>query len=155
MPSRATRYTLPPSPPSPPSGPPRGMNFSRRKLTQPLPPLPACTWMSASSTNFIGKRPAGPGPCGTRLKPRSVRYDVDVRAALRPLGSEHDATWSGREQSVIAADADVRARMKARAPLANDDVAGEHLLAAKTLHAEPFRLRVAAVLRAAACLLVC
>src|SRR5215469_1534211 len=44
---------LPPSPPSPPSGPPMGMNFSRRKLTTPLPPLPAITLMMASSTNFI------------------------------------------------------------------------------------------------------
>src|SRR5690554_2935554 len=43
----------PPSPPSPPSGPPLGMNFSRRKLRQPLPPLPASTVMVASSTNFI------------------------------------------------------------------------------------------------------
>lgn len=46
-------YTLPPSPPLPPSGPPLGMNFSRRKLRQPLPPLPAFTVMTASSTNLI------------------------------------------------------------------------------------------------------
>jgi len=32
--------TSPPWPPSPPSGPPRGTNFSRRKLTQPRPPSP-------------------------------------------------------------------------------------------------------------------
>jgi len=31
----------PPLPPSPPSGPPRGTNFSRRKLEQPSPPSPA------------------------------------------------------------------------------------------------------------------
>ena len=49
----ATSQTPPPSPPSPPSGPPRGMNFSRRKLTQPGPPLPATTRMVASSTNFM------------------------------------------------------------------------------------------------------
>src|SRR5690606_42106403 len=30
------------------------MNFSRRKPTQPLPPLPAVTVISASSTNFMG-----------------------------------------------------------------------------------------------------
>src|ERR1700733_2836512 len=53
MPSTARRYTLPPCPPSPPSGPPKGTNFSRRKLTQPRPPLPACTLSLASSTNFM------------------------------------------------------------------------------------------------------
>src|SRR6185437_14913165 len=52
-PSSATSHTLPPSPPSPPLGPPNGMNFSRRKLAQPSPPLPACTLMMASSTNFM------------------------------------------------------------------------------------------------------
>jgi hypothetical protein len=30
------------------------MNFSRRKLMQPLPPSPAWTLMIASSTNFMG-----------------------------------------------------------------------------------------------------
>ena len=40
-----------PGAPSPPSGPPRGTNFSRRKLRQPRPPSPAATWMSTSSTN--------------------------------------------------------------------------------------------------------
>src|SRR4026209_2378021 len=49
---QARRKTLPPSPPSPPSGPPRGMNFSRRKLRQPRPPLPAGAWVSTSSTNI-------------------------------------------------------------------------------------------------------
>src|SRR5712691_11829805 len=42
---------LPPWPPSPPEGPPRGTYFSRRKATQPLPPLPAFTNILASSTN--------------------------------------------------------------------------------------------------------
>jgi hypothetical protein len=53
MPSSARSVTLPPSPPSPPSGPPKGTNFSRRKLTQPRPPLPATTLIFASSTNFM------------------------------------------------------------------------------------------------------
>src|SRR6266850_2150162 len=42
---------LPPLPPSPPEGPPRGTYFSRRKATQPLPPLPAFKNILASSTN--------------------------------------------------------------------------------------------------------
>src|SRR3990167_7805834 len=44
----------PPSPPSPPLGPPFSMNFSRRKLMQPLPPSPAFTKIDTSSTNFMG-----------------------------------------------------------------------------------------------------
>src|SRR5690348_17009150 len=62
-PSSATSHTEPPKPPSPPSGPPNGMNFSRRKLMQPLPPSPAWTLMFASSTNFIGW--SGNGERGT------------------------------------------------------------------------------------------
>src|SRR5579883_1494006 len=51
--SSACRYTLPPSPPSPPSGPPKGINFKRKKLQAPLPPFPASTEITASSTNFM------------------------------------------------------------------------------------------------------
>ena len=54
-PSRATRITLPPSPPSPPSGPPKGTYFSRRKLTQPSPPLPASKQTTTSSTNIVSR----------------------------------------------------------------------------------------------------
>jgi len=59
--SSASSQTLPPSPPSPPSGPPSGMNFSRRKLTQPLPPSPAITSISASSTSFMAGADRGLG----------------------------------------------------------------------------------------------
>src|SRR5213595_1696868 len=44
--------TSPPRPPSPPSGPPFGTNFSRRKLTQPRPPFPACAKTLIRSTNI-------------------------------------------------------------------------------------------------------
>ena len=71
--SSATRYTSPPSPPSPPSGPPFGMYFSRRKLTQPLPPSPASTRIWTSSTNFIGNR---------HLNSKN-RYAITVIRALR------------------------------------------------------------------------
>src|SRR2546423_13966814 len=51
---------LPPLPPSPPSGPPRGTNFSRRKLMQPSPPRPASTSMVTRSTNIgVGVRGRG------------------------------------------------------------------------------------------------
>src|SRR5690606_416737 len=57
--SSATSHTLPPAPPSPPSGPPLGMNFSWRNPTHPLPPLPAMTWISASSTSFMAGMVSG------------------------------------------------------------------------------------------------
>src|SRR5207302_380508 len=48
--------TSPPLPPSPPSGPPFGTNFSRRKLTHPRPPLPACAKTLIRSTNIAPSR---------------------------------------------------------------------------------------------------
>src|SRR5206468_2542167 len=50
----ARRITSPPRPPSPPSGPPFGTNFSRRKLTLPRPPFPACAKTLTRSTNILG-----------------------------------------------------------------------------------------------------
>src|SRR4029077_15241774 len=50
----ARRFTFPPRPPSPPSGPPFGTNFSRRKLTDPRPPFPACAKTFIRSTNMAG-----------------------------------------------------------------------------------------------------
>jgi hypothetical protein len=52
-----------------------GTNFSRRKLTQPRPPLPACTLSLASSTNFMRM---GSG-AGAEIKRGQV--------ALPPFGS--------------------------------------------------------------------
>src|SRR5690606_19984082 len=162
------------------------MNFSRRKLTVPLPPRPASTRISASSTNFTASEPsrraaegaarsflderrrAAPGvgradeKAPTRGASRrrahggaSGRHDAHVLALPRSLRLERDPAVHEREQRVIAADADIRSRMKARAPLAHDDVAGRDALAAEALHAEPFGFGIAAVLRAAACLFVC
>ena len=48
----------------------------------------------------------------------------------------HGAIDEGK-QGVIATDADPGARTKARAPLADDDVAGNNRFAAKFFHAQP------------------
>ena len=80
MPSTARKYTLPPRPPSPPSGPPKGTNFSRRKLTQPRPPLPACTLSLASSTNFMEDSMR-------RAAPRTQKGD---QVALTPFEESND-----------------------------------------------------------------
>ena len=44
---------------SPPDGPPWGTNFSLRNAMHPLPPSPACTVTSHSSTNFMGHQHGG------------------------------------------------------------------------------------------------
>src|SRR5690554_7490140 len=111
----------PPSPPSPPSGPPLGMNFSRRKLMQPLPPSPALTVMDTSSTNFI-LLPLMRGwkerPTLQTKKPRrktglsgsglaSAGYDTHVATVELTLDFELDHAVSLGEQSVILAHANV------------------------------------------------
>src|SRR5262249_20766331 len=140
MPETARRYTLPPLPPSPPSGPPRGMNFSRRKLVLPRPPFPACTFTCASSTNFMAEslhrkakprrtpgfhvrlpeRESSVGFGDRRLEFRDHVYvEVLLRAALLEL---HLAVDLG-EQGVIRSGPDVRPGANRRTALANQDVA--------------------------------
>src|SRR5690606_10256554 len=101
------------------------------------------------------KRPDARGFSASRSRRSSVRHDANVLALLRSLRLERDAAVDEREQRVIAAYADIRSGVEARAPLAHDDVTGQDALAAEALHAEPFRFGIAAVLRAAACLFVC
>src|ERR1700722_1918374 len=152
IPSTAFKYTLPPRPPSPPSGPPKGTNFSRRKLTQPRPPLPAWTLSLASSTNFMRwtlKRPRGrrnkkggrlPYPLRClKASPKGPRAslllgnDVDVGVLLGALDLEFNDAVGLREQGVIGADADVHAGAIHRAALSDQDVAREHVLTAEFL----------------------
>ena len=57
-------------PPSPPSGPPRGTYFSRRRLEQPSPPLPACNSIWTRSTNIL------PGmQVGGKRKPNRMQQE--------------------------------------------------------------------------------
>src|SRR5262250_1152460 len=80
--------------------------------------------------------------------------DAD-KAALAALVMELDDARDLRKERVVAADADVRARLELRAALADEDRAARDQLAAESLHAEPFGGRVAAVSRAADAFLVC
>src|SRR4051812_1103133 len=102
--------TLPPRPPSPPSGPPYGMNFSRRRLAQPAPPLPAATSITASSMNFMRPQPSSkqksPGLPGLLLAaaaPRlhSGRLDAHCLTPERTLGGVADPAIDQREQRVV------------------------------------------------------
>src|SRR4051812_22377166 len=96
--------TEPPLPPLPPLGPPRGTNFSRRNAMQPLPPAPASTWISTSSTN------KGPRH-QTRLVLLSIldRQDIDDPAVGAMIAELHFARHL-REQGVVLAAADVEPR---------------------------------------------
>ncbi len=60
-----------------------------------------------------------------------------------------------REQRVVGADAYAIAGAHRRATLPHQDVAGQHMLAAKLLHAQTLAVGIAAVTGTAACFLVC
>src|SRR5579883_2282400 len=83
---------------------------------------------------------------------RRVHAHLDL--ALR-AGAEGDHAVRRGEQGVVAADADVGARVHLGAALADQDVAGEDLLAAEALHAQALAVGIAAVARGAACLFMC
>src|SRR5512132_1712310 len=126
----ATSTTSPPGPPSPPSGPPLGTCFSRRKLSAPSPPRPACTWMRARSWNTS-----------------ALLGDGDEAALAACL--EDDLAVSLGEDRVVPADPGAGARAEARAALAHDDRPGADALAVEDLDAKHLRVRVAPVPRRA------
>src|SRR5690606_3661413 len=82
------------------------------------------------------------------------RHDRDIGASAR-LGGELHLAVDQRKERVVLADADVLARAHLGAALADQDVAGQHDLAAVALDAEAPAFGVAAVAGRTACLLVC
>src|SRR2546422_3259934 len=139
MAGSASRNTPPPSPPSPPSGPPRGTNFSRRKLTHPAPPSPPLTKRSISSTNI-----AGPRGAGQRARVSGGRLSDADELVVAPSLEAHVSVGLG-EEGVVDSDTDVEARLEARATLAHQDAPRRDELAAKSLDAEHLRVGVATV----------
>src|SRR5436190_11960685 len=85
--------------------------------------------------------PLDPGE--ERLAGSAVRDDVDDAAALAL--AESDRAVDQCEQGVVAADADVAARVELGAALADDDRASRELRAAEHLHAEALGVRVTTV----------
>src|ERR1035441_3293893 len=81
--------------------------------------------------------------------------DLDRLAIARPLDGIADLAVDEREKRVVAADSDVGTGVKLRAALANDDRSRRHGLTSEDLDAEHLRLRIAAVTRRAAALLLC
>src|SRR5262245_50798108 len=147
MEGSASRMTLPPSPPSPPSGPPRGTNFSRRKLTHPAPPSPPLTKTSISSTNTGSPRSAARAGSGGLLG--------DAHELVIALALEAHVTILRREQGVVDAQSHVDPRLEARAALANEDAPGGDELTPEALHPQHLGVGIPAVSRAADALLVC
>src|SRR5262245_57424225 len=155
----ATIQTEPPLPPSPPLGPPRGTYFSRRKARHPLPPSPATTWMSTSSTNIgnwragdlwrrIHIRPTHKSP--TRQFTNSPTQelldwqDADD-AARRAVILESHASGDLRENRIVFAEPGVAARTEAPAALPHDNGATGHEVAVVGFHAEALRVGIAPI----------
>src|SRR5690625_1439049 len=176
--------TSPPEPPLAPSGPPRGLNFSRRTEAQPLPPSPPRACRTTRSTKLVipwfpplgcalrqplvccGRRGGHPEKktAGAQrrspLRPRrrsvgsGVGQDDVHDPAAAPVAELHRSGLE-REQGVVPAAAHVATRVEVGAPLADEDLAGLHGLAAKALDTEPLRVGVAPVLGGAGALLRC
>src|SRR5262245_9644459 len=111
--------TSPPLPPSPPSGPPNSTNFSRRKLTHPLPPSPERTLTLAWSRNCMGDGLA-PAPfqytSGEAFRRRGGLSRVVARerhGAVEPVGL---ALGLGPPRRAVALDA----RLRGEAQLGDD-----------------------------------
>src|SRR5437016_4531890 len=75
------------------------------------------------------------------------RHWIDIDAATSAI--EANVSVNQRENCVVASEADVFARLKFRAALAHDNVAGDDHLAAEFFYAEPLTDAVAAILNAA------
>src|SRR5688572_2734178 len=116
------------------------MNFSRRKLAQPAPPLPAAISITTSSTNFMAfacdcegacsavkahiteqcdaetktKKPrrAGASSATSARLERSGRVHRHGLTALRALDGKRDAAVDQREQRVVLAGAHVGTGVK-------------------------------------------
>src|SRR4051794_13216482 len=68
---------------------------------------------------------------------------------------EQDLAVDEREQCVVLALTDAFAGMELRTQLANEDITGDDLLAAKTLHATPLAIRITTVAAGALTFFVC
>src|SRR6185369_6181728 len=113
------------------------------------------------------RRTRGPGEKGGQKRKGgmashspSSKPDDGVGLGLRLHGDEGasaggamegDLALDRREDGVILAHADIAAGMKLGAALAQDDIAGDHVLTAVALHAEPPAGAIAPVAGTTAC----
>src|SRR5690554_3085131 len=101
------------------------------------------------------KAPPERGPSWSVARGSGLGDHVHGAALLRALGRELDLAVDQREQRVVAAEADARTRVELGAALADDDVAGVDRLPTIDLHAEVFRVGIAAVARGTYALFMC
>ena len=73
--------------------------------------------------------------CNCRSALRGLRINTDLFAALDRPFEGHDAVGGGK-QGIVLADADIQARVKLRAMLANQNVTRLDYLTAKALYTE-------------------
>ena len=125
-------------------GPPRGTNFSRRKLMAPRPPWPAATWISTSSTNIRSQ--SSVQPASRLLSGYSAAGGTML--IVRPLGAvirELDRAVDLRKQRVVLAEADVQTGTEPPAALADEDRSAGDEVAVVALDAQALRVAVAPV----------
>ncbi|CAH2600233.1 protein of unknown function [Rhodovastum atsumiense] len=110
------------------------------------------TKTGAGAAPTPGKR----GACGRAplLGGHRQRRHRDMHAVVG-LALEGDVAVDQREDGVVAAEADIAARLPAGAALAEDDVACHHRLATGLLEAEAPAFRIAPVAGRTACLFMC
>src|SRR5262252_6549865 len=114
----------------------------RKRRGEPASRLPS--WYPVWVRRFDGSRQTSMKSTvllGHSLRHRQNRYEHPALG----FGTELDATVDQREQGMVLGQAYIGARVPLGAALACDDVAGEHVLAAENLQAEPLTVRVAAV----------
>ena len=107
-------------------------------------------------------RECGEGASRSPPPPDKSVCACDYSAAATMLTTLRPPFWPNStapgcecEQRVVAATADVGAGVEVRAALADDDLAGEDLLAAEALHAQSLSVGVTTVAGGACALFVC
>jgi hypothetical protein len=80
----------------------------------------------------------------TLLNLTDERFDFNVTAHTAPIAELHSSGDLGK-QSVVLADADVRAGFQPRATLTDDDGTARNELAAENFYAKPLGIRIAAI----------
>ena len=94
---------------------------------------------------------------GSRLGLRRLRFHHGANRdpAVGAMAFHRHHAVHQREQGVVLARADVRARLEAGAALPDDDLARRHLVAGEFLEAQPLGIAIPAVPGAAHTFLVC
>jgi hypothetical protein len=75
-----------------------------------------------------------PGPFGLLRQVLLVRFNAYCTATAGIFAESYDAAGCGK-QSMVASNSDITTGLEPGAPLANDNIPGQHHLSTITLHA--------------------